>query len=101
MVLVRTEDGHWFDARDIKQKIKMYTNMLENPQTHSYATKFNESNLRKEIEFYKSVLSLIQVQESSDAQPSGTEAVWMNDEDTYIHYHIDEDGEVIIDKTVF
>lgn len=96
--LVQMTDGHWWNASDLIQHIKMLEFNQEHPSL--WSPKMDDAAAKKSIAFYKSILSLVRTQESSDAEPSGTEAVLMDEEDNHIHYHIDEDGEVIIDKVI-
>lgn len=50
---------------------------------------------------YNAFLELIKQQESSDREEPGAEGVLMNDCDTYIHYTINEDYDIIINKVVW
>lgn len=50
---------------------------------------------------YTSFLELIKKQESSDREEPGTECVMLNDLDTYIHYTIDKNYDVVIVRVVW
>lgn len=50
---------------------------------------------------YTSFLELIKKQESSYREEPGTECVILNDLDTYIHYTIDENYDVVIARVVW
>lgn len=60
-----------------------------------------DERVRSVHTMYSTFIELIDKQESSDREEPGTQGVLMNDCDTHIHYTIDEDYDIIIDKVVW